>query len=205
MVQSEIPNQGGEDTMNAARAVCLILTFLLVQPHLVAAAGGDTSPTQSSYRLQGHVIGSAGLAGGSPGYQGKGTAAQPTPIGIASSADKVVYLGFWPRSRGTMSYVLETIMPGTFETRLFQNYPNPFQVSTAVEFTLAEDCAAEVSVFSVTGQRVRVLVDESRPPGLYRVVWDGRDNRGSRVSPGVYFYRIQAGSYERVRKMILLK
>jgi hypothetical protein len=145
------------------------------------------------------------LVGGSLGYQGKGTAAQPTPIGVASSAGKVVYLGFWPRHRGTMASVLETIMPGTFDTRLFQNYPNPFQVSTAVEFTLAEDCAVGVTVFNVTGQRVRVLVDESRPPGLYRVVWDGRDDRGSRVSPGVYFYRLRAGSYECVRKMLVLK
>jgi hypothetical protein len=104
-----------------------------------------------------------------------------------------------------MASVLETLMPGTFDTRLFQNYPNPFQVSTAVEFTLAEDCAVEVSVFNVTGQRVRVLVDEGQPPGRYRVVWDGRDDRGTRVSPGVYFYRLRAGSYECVRKMLVLK
>ena len=63
----------------------------------------------------------------------------------------------------------------------------------------------QLEIYDVLGQKVRVLVDEKQAGGQYRVMWDGRDEMGSEVSSGVYFYRLQADSFRAVRKLILIK
>jgi len=52
---------------------------------------------------------------------------------------------------------------------------------------------------------VRTLVDEQKKPNVYKVVWDGHDNNGTRVASGVYFYKLEAGSFVKTRKMVILK
>lgn len=60
-------------------------------------------------------------------------------------------------------------------------------------------------IYNVLGQKVRTLVDEEKSPGSYQVIWDGKNEKGSEVSSGIYFYRIQAGSFIKTAKMSLLK
>jgi len=55
------------------------------------------------------------------------------------------------------------------------------------------------------GQKIRTLVDEVQEGGFYRIAWDGRSDAAFEVASGVYFYRLQAGSFHAVRKLILLK
>ena len=86
---------------------------------------------------------------------------------------------------------------------LRQNVPNPFNPATTIVFALPEPGRVRLEVFDVGGRRVRTLVDAERPAGEHRVDWDGRDARGRRVSSGVYFYKLDAGSTARVRKMVL--
>jgi predicted secreted hydrolase len=85
------------------------------------------------------------------------------------------------------------------------SYPNPFNPSTEISYTLPRACHVEVSVFNVLGQRVKTLVDEEQAAGLNSVTWNGTDEHGNKVTSGVYFYRIQAGGLTVTKKMILMK
>lgn len=88
---------------------------------------------------------------------------------------------------------------------LKQNAPNPFNPSTVISFTLAESGPAELQVFNLRGQNVRRLVAGSLEAGDHSVTWDGRDDSGARVPSGVYFYKLTAGDFEGMQRMVLLK
>ncbi|MBE0566358.1 MAG: T9SS type A sorting domain-containing protein [Krumholzibacteria bacterium] len=88
---------------------------------------------------------------------------------------------------------------------LRQNAPNPFNPSTEIRFTLAQAGPAELKVFNVRGQHVRRLVAGNLDAGDHGVTWDGRDDRGARVPSGVYFYKLKAGDFEGMQRMVLLK
>ena len=88
---------------------------------------------------------------------------------------------------------------------LCQNFPNPFPLSTTIEYTLAKECAAEISVYDVYGRKVRTLLAGTQEPGRYIAVWDGCDDGGREVSPGIYFYRLDADNHRTVRKMVLAR
>ncbi len=84
--------------------------------------------------------------------------------------------------------------------------PNPFNPSTTIRYDVPNGGArVSIAVFDVTGRRVRSLVDGAQPAGQQSVTWDGRDDGGTTVASGVYFYRMTAGSFAQTRKMVLLK
>ena len=90
--------------------------------------------------------------------------------------------------------------------RLEQNYPNPFNPSTTIDFSIPEQVQVTLEIYNVLGQRVATLVSgEMYDPGHYNVVWDGRNQAGNPVSSGMYIYRIQAGDFTDVKKMMFLK
>ena len=86
------------------------------------------------------------------------------------------------------------------EYKLMQNYPNPFNPLTNIQFSLPKASHAKIEVFNILGQKVASLVDEKRPAGYYTVQFDARN-----LSTGLYFYKIQAGTFSQVRKMLLTK
>ena len=88
---------------------------------------------------------------------------------------------------------------------LEQNHPNPFNPTTTIEFALPSEGRAELLVFDAKGQRVRTLRSGTLSAGPHSVTWDGRDDAGSSVSSGVYFYRLRASNQTLTRKMLLLK
>jgi FlgD Ig-like domain len=88
---------------------------------------------------------------------------------------------------------------------LGQNTPNPFNPSTTISFTLPSREQVTVSVYDANGRLVRTLLNESRDFGTHSVTWDGRDDAGSTVGSGVYFYRLTAGKYSESKKMVMLK
>jgi parallel beta-helix repeat protein len=91
------------------------------------------------------------------------------------------------------------------QSTLVQNYPNPFNPETEIRFRLPEAGPVVVKIYNLFGQEIRTLVDKTYPAGHHSVRWDGRDNFGKAVSSGVYFYRLQAGSFMQVKKMNLLR
>jgi len=88
---------------------------------------------------------------------------------------------------------------------LFQNVPNPFSGNTVIKYALPKDVDVELTVYNVAGQRVRTLVNGRQRAGYKAIEWDGRDDAGRRVAPGVYFYRMKAGRFEATRKLTLLR
>jgi hypothetical protein len=87
----------------------------------------------------------------------------------------------------------------------FRNHPNPFNTETFISFTLGERVHIGVAVYNVLGQKVRTLVSGERDAGEHIVSWDGTDRAGKVLPSGVYFCRIEAGSYGAVMEMVLLK
>ncbi|MBI4549241.1 MAG: T9SS type A sorting domain-containing protein [Ignavibacteriae bacterium] len=73
---------------------------------------------------------------------------------------------------------------------LFQNFPNPFNPRTKIQFTVPEQSQVRLKVFDITGSEVRTLMDQEQGPGRYEVSWDGNDEFGNSVASGVYFYRL---------------
>jgi len=88
---------------------------------------------------------------------------------------------------------------------LAQNYPNPFNPNTTIEFELPRRSRVKIEVFNLLGQRVRTLLDESKPAGSHRIEWAGTDNAGKPVATGVYLYRLEADDVVETRKMLVLK
>ena len=85
---------------------------------------------------------------------------------------------------------------------LSQNFPNPFHGGTTIRYAVPRRSACSVRVYSVTGQCVATLVNWVQDPGEYTIRWDGSDDRGNRLRAGLYFCRMEAGSYVERRKLI---
>lgn len=91
------------------------------------------------------------------------------------------------------------------EFRLIQNNPNPFNPETAIGYQLPAVSEVKLNIFNIRGQKVRSMVSEKQPAGTYSVIWDGRDDSGSPMDSGIYFYRLTAGNRMQMKKMTLLK
>lgn len=88
---------------------------------------------------------------------------------------------------------------------LNDNFPNPFNPSTGIGYSVAEDGFVKLEVFNTLGQRVSLLVNEFRQKGSYKVTWHGTDDNGSALPGGIYFYKLTAGDFVSVKKMVLSK
>jgi len=88
---------------------------------------------------------------------------------------------------------------------LFQNIPNPFSGNTVIKYALPRDVDVELTIYNIAGQRVRTLVNGMQRAGYKAIEWDGRDDSGRRVAPGVYFYKMKAGEFKATRKLTLLR
>lgn len=93
----------------------------------------------------------------------------------------------------------------TYRDELAQNFPNPFNPTTTIAFSLENSSDVSLAIFDVRGSHVRTLVDGRREAGVHRTRWDGMDQRGVQVSSGVYFYRLIADSFRDTKKMVLLR
>jgi len=91
------------------------------------------------------------------------------------------------------------------ETALHNAYPNPFNPSTTLSFSLKEQGEVSLEIYNQKGQKVRTLVRENMDAGNHQVVWHGTDDSGRQVASGLYFYRMKSGKYSSTRKMIMMK
>jgi hypothetical protein len=102
-----------------------------------------------------------------------------------------------------ISVVKDDKLPSTY--RLKQNFPNPFNPQTEIGYDLPERSNVTLEVYNMLGQKIKTLVNEPQSAGYYHMNWDGRTDMGNLVGSGVYFYRIQANNFSKVRKMILVR
>lgn len=90
------------------------------------------------------------------------------------------------------------ISPNVFQ--LFQNYPNPFNPRTTIRFKLPERTKVVLSVFSITGEKIRELINEDLLPGSYKYEFEGTN-----LSSGIYFYQLKTDNFVQTKKLVLLK
>ncbi|HYW68530.1 MAG TPA: FlgD immunoglobulin-like domain containing protein, partial [bacterium] len=96
--------------------------------------------------------------------------------------------------------------PAAVKPYLGPNFPNPFNPSTAIQYRVpSPGSRVNLSIFDLSGRRVRTLVDAYRSGGEHVAVWRGLDEEGREVSSGVYFYRLAVGDTSIERKMVMLK
>lgn len=127
-----------------------------------------------------------------------GTAGQAL-IGISSSSARIAGQGFWYQVHSIATALDEIPMiPATFV--LHQNFPNPFNPSTIIAFTLPAPAHVLLVLYRPSGQVLDVLIDETLESGRHRVRFVAED-----LPTGVYIYRLISGGSQTERKMLLLK
>ena len=92
------------------------------------------------------------------------------------------------------------------EYYLSQNFPNPFNPSTAIYYNLPEMTKVKIQIFNILGQLVKTLVsNELQTPGTHVLIWDGTDNYNNPVTSGLYLCKMKCEKFEDMKKLILLK
>lgn len=86
-----------------------------------------------------------------------------------------------------------------------QNYPNPFNTSTIIEFEIPSESGIYAVIYNMLGNGIRTLENDIRSPGIYRHIWDGRNDAGDTLSSGIYFYVLIVDNYYAIRKIVLLR
>ncbi len=182
--QSEVNNLGfevyrsGEET----GAYAMIASF----ENTPALQGGGNSNTAREYTYEDAILSN----GGTYWYQ------------IAD----VDYQGV-RTFHGPVSAQAPDLIPEAYALR--PNYPNPFNPETTIRFEVPADPASNgkiaLAIYNNLGMVVRTLVSGSVQPGIHTVKWDGRNDRGDQMASGVYFLRLQAGSFVQTQKMLLVR
>ncbi len=90
-------------------------------------------------------------------------------------------------------------------TLAVSNYPNPFNPTTTIRYTVPKDGNVRLCIYNTRGQLITTLVNEQKNLGIHSVVWNGNDNNGNKVSSGIYFTRIIADGKTLTSKMLMLK
>ena len=97
------------------------------------------------------------------------------------------------------------IRTATASIVLHQNFPNPFNPTTTIAFTLPDRMPTNLSVYSPNGKLVKSLINRPLSSGYKAATWDGIDSQGNAAASGVYFYRLVAGNKILTKKMVILK
>ena len=105
----------------------------------------------------------------------------------------------------TADTAVSSALTSPVKTHLHQNIPNPLNPHTIIGYDVDRAGLIKVDIYNMTGQKVRTLFQGEQMPGYYTAYWDGRDEAGAVVGPGVYLYQLQAGKFRQVRKMTVLK
>jgi len=175
----------------------LVLLLALATSAARAQSGGP-------YDLSWSTIDGGGatpLAGGD--FSLGGTTGQPD-AGAVHGGPFAVLGGFWESE--TFAVGVEEDPPAeALAFRLRAGVPNPFNPSTRLDFDLPSPSAVRLAVYDLRGALVRVLEDGPLPAGRHSRSWDGRDDAGTPVASGVYFFRLEAGPRSALQKGILLK
>lgn len=109
---------------------------------------------------------------------------------------------------GTSEYVensdqLAELTPESFF--LSQNFPNPFNAGTSLFYQVREQSVIRIKVLNILGQEVRELLSENQIPGIYRISWDGTAENGHEMGSGIYMIQFEAGKFQQIRKVVLMR
>ncbi len=121
----------------------------------------------------------------------------------ASTIREIVEQSLAALPQATPTSVATLPLPASFS--LQANYPNPFNASTFIRFTLPASNRVTLRLFDIRGRHLHTLLEEVVPAGAHAIRWDGRDRQGRAVASGVYLYRLETGGQNTTRKMTLLR
>ena len=178
---------------------------VLLLPVLVALA----SAPAGAFELTRTAFSGGAVAGAGGGFGLRATLGEAGPVGLTVGTSHAIGLGFW----AGYGRILATDAPApgvagsvaSYVDGLRQNFPNPFRRSTSIVYTVGQAAPVMVAVYDVAGRRIATLTDSDHDPGLYRLNWEGRDGSGNRVASGIYFYRLDIGSWSSTRKLLKLQ
>jgi predicted CXXCH cytochrome family protein len=91
------------------------------------------------------------------------------------------------------------------EFALMQNYPNPFNPTTNIKYQVPEAGNVSITIYNYLGQEILTLMNRYQDIGYYTIQWNGKDKSGNPVNSGIYIYKMKAGTYSSVKKMLLVK
>jgi hypothetical protein len=153
-----------------------------------AFSSGATDATGGGVHLQG-TLGEAGF------------------VGQCSNANFIVGEGFWARAFYSIAtdVQLPTVGSVPLSNELSQSYPNPFRTEATISFGVGRQSPVKLSLYDVTGRHIATLIDEEMPAGRYDQRWSGLDDSGHHVASGMYFYRLNIGSWTQTRRMLKLR
>jgi hypothetical protein len=128
------------------------------------------------------------------------------------------YTGVWApfRDQLTSEYMIrctfdaETsavalVDPTVASYTLLENYPNPFNPTTTIRYNMPAPGMVTLKVFDINGRLINTLVNGQNPQGMHRIIWDGTDMNGNKLSSGIYFYQIETPHQNETAKMVLIK
>jgi len=129
---------------------------------------------------------------------------------IAVDNDGIVWIGS-DGSGGLVAYDSNKLTPVEFENytpasvSITGNFPNPFNPSTTIEFTLPQNEFAELVIYNIMGQRVRTLLADTMTSGKHTAMWNGRNEIGQTVSSGIYLSHLKTRSHVATHRLLLMK
>ena len=176
-------------TLLLAAATAVAETGLMLSRDAVSSSGGTVEAGDSRLNL---------------------TVGQPL-TGTSSEGSLAETVGFWGPFVGVGGWtdVPDTLpdLPTSFS--LYQNAPNPFGGHTVIRYAIPAAQAGGVRVifrvFDISGRLVRVLDEGRRLPGVYTAAWDVKSNSGALVHAGVYFYHMEAGGFQAIRRLVVIR
>jgi len=115
-----------------------------------------------------------------------------------------VIVAYLPKNIGKKIETM-SISPVPRQIGLFGNYPNPFNSVTTISFGLPESEVVKLVIYSISGQKVKELLDSRLSAGYYQVQWKATDDYGQPLATGLYIYELEAGSKRIIKKMLYVK
>jgi hypothetical protein len=172
-------------------ASALLVLGLVLLLHLPAAA---------QIQLPQSVVANGGDRQENQHYLLEGTVGQAV-IGVVSDPSSYRHeIGFWPRALWIITGVAESEEALPIRFWLGENYPNPFNPLTTLEFAIPVRSRVTMKLYDVSGREVRTLADEEMDPGQHKIIL-----QASGLSSGVYYFRMTAGTFVQTRKVALIK
>ena len=109
------------------------------------------------------------------------------------------------KQQGTefITFSINELVPDKFI--LHDNYPNPFNPTTSLNYDISQSGHISLVVYNLLGEPIRTLVSNYQDSGSYTVTWDSKNDQEARVPSGIYFFKLETGSFSQINKAVLLK
>lgn len=175
----------------------------LVSAVLVPMSTGSVARADGDYTISWHSLQAGGVASSPAGeYHLSGAIGQPDSGSPVVSGDYVLDSGFWVPFGGETSGLPEVGQAAPREFVVRSPAPNPFHSWTEFAIDVPKSGRLIVAVFSVDGREIRSVVDREVGAGQVRARWDGRNDAGRPIGPGVFFVRTRLGTEERSFRVV---